>query len=214
MTPHTTLTTCYLILLVSVRISPRWMSSSPPAFNGYHEASQHETIFFSPCTIDRKYTETVWEIASLDWSLRDKHSKPHPAGNRPKNPLTGLGFDLQKGSRWAGMDTHWAWRATGVLATEHQSPERDHSTSQNKCVCACGQLLSCVFLLFVRRWPLMPPVSIWTFGHFMPWLQGWPFTRCCKWLRHMKGHGNKAKWISGMLQVKFFALNPIWTLLV
>lgn len=56
------------------------------------------------------------------------------------------------------------WEATGVLATEHLSLERGHNTSQLICVCACVQLLSCVFLLFVRRWPLVPPVLFHLFG--------------------------------------------------
>ena len=59
-----------------------------------------------------------------------------------------------------------SWKATGVLATEHLSLERGHNTSQHICVCACVQLLSCVFLLFARRWPRMPPVLFQLSGAF------------------------------------------------
>lgn len=74
--------------------------------------------------------------AVLDWSLRDKHSKLLPLGNRAQSPLTGLGFDLWKGSRWAGMDTRRDGERRGSLGNRASEPWKgSRRTAAHPCLC-------------------------------------------------------------------------------
>lgn len=96
--------------------------------------------FLPPTTIaplaHNRHKKLYDREAVLDWSLRDKHSKLLPLGNRAQSPLTGLGFDLWKGSRWAGMDTRRDGERRGSLGNRASKPWKgSRRTAAHPCLC-------------------------------------------------------------------------------